>query len=1135
MQRIFFFLKEILSFPRHRLKRPCSVAGSVSALCAFALHIASTMAMLIWTSIFLWISLRSLSSGERSETCPHQEKPTSCEFISRSLCLEFVVEPKTWSQAKTSCEERGGKLLQELNSPAKVLLTRIIQERRFNNMTWWMGKRVRVENRNPDLNDGDFSMDSCGYIKLNPLKRLSSYCSETRGFLCTHRLISATRTKKTSPSSHASKPRLRRSFLSSMVSNIGNISGLLENAKNELERMETTAGEPTNEHRDQFLQNLLAGTKKAQLLGPAGLPDPGEVDTIINCSFAILRLSQGKCDLATNPNPSSLVEKVFEIIEIASLLKGQDNPDIGQTVIKHPTGKIYQKAYKSQDLNRAVLGSEESGEYIQLPSFSALSSQLANYSTVTTQMTTMSSNPFPSTGNISGPVCNLLLTHESSTIELSNLPEMIEIFLRRSDNSSVTNNTFVLENDLKSVISFNVSDPEVTVIFDMEPSVNTSFAVTLAYDSPPNSTYFTNKTVLNQAGGYRWMITPEMFQEKTGVWYVDTRLNSTQESSVTVSLTSHMSKCVYWDTVKLDWSTAGCRVGQKTSPVLTHCMCNHLTLFGSSFFVMPNQVDISRTAELFATVNENYVVLALLCTFFSLYLITLLWACYADRRARSKRKMTLLEDSHPGAQYNYLVCVQTGHRKNAGTSANVTLKLVGSDAESSIHHLTDPDKPVLERGSCDMFLLSTPFPLGEVRHLRLQHDNSGGHPSWYVKKVTIQDLQTHQVFHFFCDCWLSSDRGDGMTKKTFNAAKNNEIASFRNIFQTRTLTGFRDEHIWVSIWDPPSRSPFTRAQRVSCCMSLLLCTMAINIAFWNIPEDLNSPELFSLGSLHITQQDFMVAVESAALMFPINILIITIFRSIRPRVVSASKKDDGIEKPKPFAPSVPTVLKEIEEVLYLLSMSPRNKVSGVIGLESAADFGPALQRVHDLIHYMQGESLSDNHLVYCSKFLLAALCHLLLCLEKLDGRHFPTPKDYQDALSSTNLLVRKTEMVFSSHQSNCPPPVRKKKKESTGFRLPWWCVFIGWFLLLSISAISTYFTLLYGFQYGREKSIKWVMTLGLSLFESIFILQPLKVIGVAVFFAMLLKPVAVEETEEAEQVLSAQQERCRKYTGRESL
>uniref|UniRef100_A0A7N9AV44 PLAT domain-containing protein n=1 Tax=Mastacembelus armatus TaxID=205130 RepID=A0A7N9AV44_9TELE len=153
-----------------------------------------------------------------------------------------------------------------------------------------------------------------------------------------------------------------------------------------------------------------------------------------------------------------------------------------------------------------------------------------------------------------------------------------------------------------------------------------------------------------------------------------------------------------------------------------------------------------------------------------------------------------------------------------------------------------------------MFLLATPFPLGEVKNLRLQHDNSGGHPSWYLNKVTIQDLQTRQVWHFFCDCWLSADREDGLTKKTFNAAKNNEIASFRSelsrfIVLSRTSTGFRDEHIWVSVLDPPSRSPFTRAQRVSCCMSLLLCTMAINIAFWNIPIDKDSAVVFSFGKL----------------------------------------------------------------------------------------------------------------------------------------------------------------------------------------------------------------------------------------------------------------------------------------------
>lgn len=64
----------------------------------------------------------------------------------------------------------------------------------------------------------------------------------------------------------------------------------------------------------------------------------------------------------------------------------------------------------------------------------------------------------------------------------------------------------------------------------------------------------------------------------------------------------------------------------------------------------------------------------------------------------------------------------------------VTVRLIGSEGESELHNLTDPDKPVFERGAVDMFLLATPFPLGKLQNLRLQHDNSGGHPSWYWKQ-----------------------------------------------------------------------------------------------------------------------------------------------------------------------------------------------------------------------------------------------------------------------------------------------------------------------------------------------------------------------------------------------------------------
>lgn len=64
------------------------------------------------------------------------------------------------------------------------------------------------------------------------------------------------------------------------------------------------------------------------------------------------------------------------------------------------------------------------------------------------------------------------------------------------------------------------------------------------------------------------------------------------------------------------------------------------------------------------------------------------------------------------------------------TLVQVTVILQGGEGESEAHHLTDPDKPVFERGGLDMFLLTTPFSLGELESIRLWHDNSGDYPAW---------------------------------------------------------------------------------------------------------------------------------------------------------------------------------------------------------------------------------------------------------------------------------------------------------------------------------------------------------------------------------------------------------------------
>lgn len=127
-------------------------------------------------------------------------------------------------------------------------------------------------------------------------------------------------------------------------------------------------------------------------------------------------------------------------------------------------------------------------------------------------------------------------------------------------------------------------------------------------------------------------------------------------------------------------------------------------------------------------------------------------------------------------------------------------------------------------------------------------------------------------------------------------------------------------------------------------------------------------------------------------------------------------------------------------------------------------------------------------------FYIVVLVHLLI-LKGVSAISTIANTKTKHFCVETSLVLFNGNIMYASFfpSPRASPPLVKKKKSAAGCWLPWWCVFLGWFLLLSISGVSTFFTLLYGFEYGREKSIKWVMSLGLSLFQSIFILQPLKV------------------------------------------
>ncbi|KAK2914252.1 hypothetical protein Q8A67_002651 [Cirrhinus molitorella] len=824
------------------------------------------------------------------------------------------------------------------------------------------------------------------------------------------------------------------------------------------------------------------------------------------------------------------MEELEELITLAGQIYGKALTANDNIVKELPTGTIYVTRQDSSTLGGKSIGSVDGG-FCQLPSLSAMTSQLPT-GNVNVQLFQFKENPLELRSNesITGTTCSFSLQNGDYPVKFANLPENIEIYLPRPEAPEPE----VADIDWKPGFTvnsrFNISDENVTVVVTARPNRNVTLSLTLYPPEEANATYLNQSTNVTFKDNYRWLITPEMRKGIEGGWKVAVMpIDYFSSEKVSFKVSVFVTKCLFWDTELEVWSREGCMVGHNTMPNLTHCLCNHTTFFGSSFFVMPNQVDLSQTAALFATVHENYIVVVLLSCFFALFLVVVMWAWYADRKALRTRKMTLLEDNHPCAMYNYLVNVQTGHRRGAGTTAKVKVTLQFIDGQSEAFSLSDPEKPVFERGGVDVFVLSIPFSLGELQSIDISHDNSGGSPDWYLDRITVQDLQTQDVTHFLCSTWL---RGE-TCKRTFNSANMNEIASFGNIFQTRTSSGFRDEHIWVSIVDPPRRSPFTRVQRVSCCMSLLLCTMAINIMFWNLPVDEESPVLLKIGSFELTWQEFMVAIESGLFMFPINILIITIFRHIKPRILPNKDKASTSKKTPPAAAvSMNTIIKETIGLLNHLSKSPKNMLAAKeIRPETSGDLFWALNKVNDVLQIMQVENVGDPHWAYCSRFVFYSLSHISNLLEHVGEKGYFLNEELRQARGTVSVLLKKAEMASLQHVPQSQPSVQVQNKKQ-GWWLPWWFLFIGWFLLFAMSGISTFFTLLYGFQYGRESSIQWVITLTLSLVQSIFILQPLKVIFVAIFFAMILRPVAVENNEEVELLLQEQKKKCEEHAGR---
>ncbi|XP_028406520.1 polycystin-1-like isoform X2 [Dendronephthya gigantea] len=421
-----------------------------------------------------------------------------------------------------------------------------------------------------------------------------------------------------------------------------------------------------------------------------------------------------------------------------------------------------------------------------------------------------------------------------------------------------------------------------------------------------------------------------------GTWYLGVYYNGTLKpeyqfdkknvpklfipKKVNYTLRMYSSGCLFWDEGLDKWSGDGCVVGPQSKMDMVQCLCTHLTSFAGDFFVMPNAIDWSKIS--LDNLFSNPTVFAVVMAIFGLYIIGMIWARRKDKEDLLTIGTTPLEDNDPRDTYLYEIVFYTGHSAGAGTTANVCMILEGSIDETSPKIMKDPVRKKFDKSGVDTFLLAVPSSLGRLKNLRVWHDNAGESPGWFLQRILVQDMQTDKKTWFLCDKWLAVEEEDGSIERNLPPASRDDLTSFHLLFSTEARKSLTDNHLWFSVVKRPPRSTFTRCQRLSCCLTIILTTMLANAMFFQTDSTSSTGTELRAGPISFSVKQLSIAITSSMVVLPANILIVTLFRKAGPK--QAKKKAESYT-PEEDEESPKTAERKNEEVIEVEESPEKDK------------------------------------------------------------------------------------------------------------------------------------------------------------------------------------------------------------------
>ncbi|XP_062304158.1 polycystin-1-like [Osmerus eperlanus] len=349
------------------------------------------------------------------------------------------------------------------------------------------------------------------------------------------------------------------------------------------------------------------------------------------------------------------------------------------------------------------------------------------------------------------------------------------------------------------------------------------------------------------------------------------------------------SLCQYFSESDKQWKTDGMVPLPETNASRAFCRTRHLTAFGASLFVPANAVTfiLPERSGVASLVVLLTCVLGLLC-----YGVAAAILHKLDQVCL--RRAAVVPLCSPDGPFKYEVQVKTGWSPGAGTSAHVGISVFGGETRSGHHHLDCSG--AFTRNTLDIFHIATETSLGNIWKIRIWHDNKGLSPAWKLQYVLVKDLQTGSSYYFLVDEWLSVDneRTDGRVEIEVEASAEAELVRWPRPLVWELQRALAESHLWVSLWERPTRSPFTLLQRATCCALLLQLCMLANSLWYSCVAHTHLGLVSRRVS--VSWETLLVGGVSCLLVYPLYLLVLTLLRMSRSQCVSVEQVSPQVEQ-----------------------------------------------------------------------------------------------------------------------------------------------------------------------------------------------------------------------------------------------